>query len=83
MTVLELTNEMILNQKYAVECEYILIPQGDDAPFTWETYHFEIGKSARNVFYSDTVDYFRVVSGELIIHVHRLIHDLEEVIPSN
>lgn len=83
MTVLELTNEMILSQKYSVECEYILIPQGDDAPFTWETYHFEIGKLARNVFYSDTVDHFRVVSGEIIIHVHRLIHDLEEVIPSN
>lgn len=84
MTVVDLTNEMILGQKYAVECEYILIPQGDDAPFTWETYHFEIGGGSytRCDFGHDVVDYFRVVSNEIYIHIHRLIHDLDEVIPS-
>lgn len=78
MTIRDYDRDMVLGQKYAIECEFHLKDCEDEAS-TWETYHFQIGDGRPNPFFDDTVDYFRVVYDEIYFHIHRTIDDLDEV----
>lgn len=80
MKVSDYERDMILGQKYLIEVEYHIQDPDSDMDTIWYTYSDEVGKTCKNHFSHDEVDYFRALHGSIYIHIHRFINSIDDVV---